>query len=190
MGTPVPMAVENVPAIMTDNVWDLSFTGFKPICKLPSYQTSSARSSSFVYCNHLESLCETMIFWPRLTSPEIKRKWAVRLRNVAPLSVVAWYTLIISPSWLTWCKNIIDDFHNSKWKLSDDPRPLLSPAGEQQKWYTTLYLSPFKLQIVFHTLFRTRKDHIVLFDVLGHTICTNRSSSPPLTQTSACLTDT
>lgn len=111
MGTPVPMAVENVPALMTDNVWDLSFTGFKPICKLPSYQTSSARSSSFVYYNHLESLYETMVFWLRLTSPEIKHKWAVRLRNVAPLSVVAWYTLIISPSWLTWCKNIIDDLH-------------------------------------------------------------------------------
>lgn len=74
MGTPVPMAVENVPAIMKDNVWDLSFTGFKPICKLASYQTSSARSSSFVYYNHLESLYETMVFWPRLTSPEIKRK--------------------------------------------------------------------------------------------------------------------
>ena len=31
----------------------------------------------------------------------------------------------------------------------------------------TLCLAPFKLQIVLHTLFRTRKDHIVPFDVLG-----------------------
>lgn len=141
MGTPVPMAVENVPAIMTDNVWDLSFTGFKPICKLPSYQTSSARSSSFVYCNHLESLCETMVFWPRLTSPEIKRKWAVRLRNVAPLSVVAWYTLIISPSWLTWCKNIIDDLHitaNGNWAMTHTHCCLLQESSRSD---TRLFIS-------------------------------------------------
>lgn len=62
MGTPVPVAAENVPAIMTDNVRVLSFTGFKPICKLPSYQTSSARSCSIVYFNHLLSLYETMGF--------------------------------------------------------------------------------------------------------------------------------
>lgn len=139
MGTPVPMAVENVPAIMTDNVWDLSFTGFKPICKLPSYQTSSARS--FVYCNHLESLCETMVFWPRLTSPEIKRKWAVRLRNVAPLSVVAWYTLIISPSWLTWCKNIIDDLHitaNGNWAMTHAHCCLLQESSRSD---TRLFIS-------------------------------------------------
>lgn len=141
MGTPVPMAVENVPAIMTDNVWDLSFTGFKPICKLPSYQTSSARSSSFVYCNHLESLCETTVFWPRLTSPEIKRKWAVRLRNVAPLSVVAWYTLIISPSWLTWCKNIIDDLHitaNGNWAMTHAHCCLLQESSRSD---TRLFIS-------------------------------------------------
>lgn len=141
MGTPVHMAVENVPAIMTDNVWDLSFTGFKPICKLPSYQTSSARSSSFVYCNHLESLCETMVFWPRLTSPEIKRKWAVRLRNVAPLSVVAWYTLIISPSWLTWCKNIIDDLHitaNGNWAMTHAHCCLLQESSRSD---TRLFIS-------------------------------------------------
>lgn len=141
MGTPVPMAVENVPAIMTDNVWDLSFTGFKPICKLPSHQTSSARSSSFVYCNHLESLCETMVFWPRLTSPEIKRKWAVRLRNVAPLSVVAWYTLIISPSWLTWCKNIIDDLHitaNGNWAMTHAHCCLLQESSRSD---TRLFIS-------------------------------------------------
>lgn len=141
MGTPVPMAVENVPAIMTDNVWDLSFTGFKPICKLPSYQTSSASSSSFVYCNHLESLCETMVFWPRLTSPEIKRKWAVRLRNVAPLSVVAWYTLIISPSWLTWCKNIIDDLHitaNGNWAMTHAHCCLLQESSRSD---TRLFIS-------------------------------------------------
>lgn len=54
----------------------------------------------------------------------------------------------------------------------------------------TLCLAPFKLQIVLHTLFRTRKDHVVLFDVLGRIICSNGSNSPALTQALACSTET
>lgn len=54
----------------------------------------------------------------------------------------------------------------------------------------TLCPAPFKLQIVLHTLFRTRKDHIVLSDVAGCIICSNTSNSPALTQTSACSTET
>ena len=65
-----------------------------------------------------------------------------------------------------------------------------SGSGDTLRSPLTLCLAPFKLQIVLRTLFRTRKDRIVLlFDVLGHIICSNRSDSPALAQTDAGLFD-
>ncbi len=103
--------------------------------------------------------------------------------------------LIIRRGQITWCKNIIHDLHKTatgKWATTHTPTVVSCRivAVVIHDDPLTLCLAPFKLQIVLHTLFRTRKDHIVLFDVLARIICSNRSNSLLLVQTSACKTET
>lgn len=125
-----------------------------------------------------------------MTSPEIKCQWVVRLS----VSVVS----IIFTGNKARADHMVWEYHswlaqNSNLKLSNDTPTVVSCSIEAVVIHDdplTLCLAPFKLQIVLHTLFRTRKDHIVLFDVQGRIIPWNRSNSPQLTQTAACSTET